>query len=281
MHRQWLTKSLAFAAILGLLAAGCGDDDEASDDTGEDSATTADAASSGADPEPDLAAYCDAELALELAGPPDVDFDTASPEEMSAALSTYASGTIQPLAEDLVAVVPDEVAAEVDTLRGAVEEMASTGDPSIWESPEVSAAGETLHQFDLDNCGWNTQQVTATEYSYNGIPAELPAGVTSFELSNEGDELHELLLLRKNDGVTASAEDLLALPEEEAMAQVTELGEAAFAPPGDHEYTVLDLEPGNYIAVCFIPVGATSEDGPPPEGPPHAMHGMVVEFSVS
>ncbi|MGH9113333.1 MAG: hypothetical protein ACRDZN_13725 [Acidimicrobiales bacterium] len=35
---------------------------------------------------------------------------------------------------------------------------------------------------------------------------------------------------------------------------------SAFAPPGENEYTVADLEAGEYIALCFIPTGMTSEE---------------------
>ena len=51
-------------------------------------------------------------------------------------------------------------------------------------------------------------------------------------------------------------------------------------PPGEDGYAVVELEPGDYIALCFIPTGMTSDEGPPPEGPPHAMQGMVAEFTV-
>lgn len=53
-------------------------------------------------------------------------------------------------------------------------------------------------------------------------------------------------------------------------------------PPGEDGYAVVELEPGDYIAACFIPTGTTSEDGPPAgePGPPHALHGMVAEFTV-
>jgi hypothetical protein len=123
--------------------------------------------------------------------------------------------------------------------------------------------------------------VTATNYAFTGLPDELPAGPTSFELTNDADEVHELVLLRKDDGVTQSAEELLAMPEEEAMDLATMVGSPAFAPPGDTAHTVKDLEPGDYIAVCFIPTGMTALDGPPPDGPPHAMNGMVAELTVT
>lgn len=264
-----------------MVAAGCGDDDDedaagTTEETTEE--TTEDPAETG---EGDLAAYCEGELELELAPPPDVDFATASPDEISEALKTYATDVIQPAAEGIAAAAPEEIATDLDVLVGAADEMASTGDPAIWEDPEVAAANEVVHQFDLDNCGWSSQEVTATEYGFDGLPGELPAGVTSFELANDGNEVHELLVMRRNDGVTESVDELLALPEEEAMAKVTMLGEPAFAPPGESAYAVFDLEPGDYIVACFIPVGMTSDDGPPPDGPPHAMQGMVSEFTVS
>lgn len=281
MHRQRLLKGLAGLAVIGLLAAGCGDDD---DDAGDDGATEAEAASA-ADASPggddELAAYCEAALAIETAPPPDVDFESATPEEMAEGLRAYATETMTPLADAVVAATPEEIADGVDVLAGAVEEMASTGDGAIFDRPDVAAASDTVHEFDIDNCGWTPVEVTAGDYSFDGIDGELAAGVTSFELTNDGAEMHELLLLRKNDGVTQGAEELLALSEEEAMALVTPVGEPAFAEPGDSGYVVADLTAGDYIAICFIPTGTVDPAGPPAEGPPHAMHGMSTEFTVS
>lgn len=291
MYRQRLMKGLAGLAVVGLLAAGCGedDDDDAQDDPGAQTDDTDDTGDTGGttEPEPegddgdDVAAYCEAALAVETAPPPDVDFESASPEEMSEALKAYATDVMGPLADDIVAVTPDEVADEIDVLAGAVEEMASTGDPTTFDQPDTLAASEAVHEFDLANCGWTPVEVTAADYRFEGLGSELAAGVTSFELANEGAEVHELLLLRRNDGVTQSAEELLALPQEEAQELVTPMGEPAFAGPGDGSYAVADLTPGEYIAVCFVPVGTTQLDGPPPEGPPHAMQGMITEFTVS
>ena len=42
------------------------------------------------------------------------------------------------------------------------------------------------------------------------------------------------------------------------MSKVVPMG-AAFAFPGTEGFTVVDLEPGRYIAVCFIPQGLTPE----------------------
>jgi hypothetical protein len=68
---------------------------------------------------------------------------------------------------------------------------------------------------------------------------------------------------------------------------VTEAG-GAFAGPGQTSYSALDLEPGNYVVVCFLPKGSTQDawdemmaGGPEPDGQPHAMLGMTAEFEVT
>jgi hypothetical protein len=88
-------------------------------------------------------------------------------------------------------------------------------------------------------------------------------------------------IVRKNDGVTESFEELLALPEEEAFTKVTSVG-TGFAPPGESGYVLVDLAPGEYLALCPLPVGWVDMSGPPPEdAPPHFTEGMSNEFTVS
>jgi hypothetical protein len=275
MQRQRFGRGLAAVAIVALIAAGCGDDDESDSSSGG-------AAPAGAPAGSDVDTYCDAVLGMETAPEPDIDFETATPEEQAAAIRSYATDVIQPLVADAVAAAPDEIAAEGEVASGAFAEMAETGDPSVMEQPDTAAAFDTLHAFELENCGWTRQDVTATEYAFAGLPDELAAGPVSFELGNDGSELHELQLFRRNDGVTEPVERLLALPEEEVMSKVTPVGSGAFAPPGESGYMVVDLDAGDYIALCFIPTGMTSEDQPPaPDAPPHAAHGMVAELTVS
>lgn len=273
------TRSLVTTGLVVALfaAAGCGDDDDSA--SGADNASASEA---GTESGSDVAEYCDATLAIETVPEPEIDFEAMSPEEQAAVARDWASETLQPLAEDAAAVAPAELEDDVAVAVAAVEELGETGDfVGFGEDPETSAALERLHAFDLDNCGWNAVELTAKDYSFEGLPEELPSGLTSFELTNDGTEMHEIALLRKNEGVTESAEELLALPEEEALQKATFLG-VAFAPPGSSEYQVADLEPGEYIALCFIPQGTVSEDTPPsPDAPPHFTLGMVHEFTVS
>jgi len=139
----------------------------------------------------------------------------------------------------------------------------------------------------IDNCATNSLEVTAVDYAYEDFPPTLEAGLTAINLDNDGAEFHEAAILRVNDGVDSSAEELLALPDEEVLTKATFMG-AAFADPGDSGEDIFDLsEPGNYIVACFIPVGATPEaaaaveaGGPEPDGPPHFTQGMLSEFTV-
>jgi hypothetical protein len=229
-----------------------------------------------------LAAYCDARVAFENAAlPPTVDLDSASPEAQAEVWKDYANG-LHPFVESLASAAPDELTSDIDVLTSAVDELASTGDvDAVFARPEVGTAVGSMHAFELDNCGWTIRPVTVTEYAFD-LPGELDAGVTSFELTNEGTEVHELQLLRKNDGVTETADELFALSNEEILAKATFVGYVDAVPPGETYYTVVDLEPGDYIAFCTVQVGKTREDATPPDdAPPHLTQGEVSEFTVS
>ncbi|MCA1671968.1 MAG: hypothetical protein LC799_07105 [Actinobacteria bacterium] len=76
-------------------------------------------------------------------------------------------------------------------------------------------------------------------------------------LKNEGEEIHEIALLRINDDVTLSAEELLVLPEE-AMTKATAAG-FGFAEIGKSSTSFIRLEPGRYAVACFIPVGSKAD----------------------
>ena len=94
-----------------------------------------------------------------------------------------------------IAVLPSIVALLALTSNGVVAQDESA-------SP-AAAAGPVI-------------AVTAQDYHFEGLPSSVPAG-TSLTLTNAGHEVHELLVVRKNDGVTESFDELLALPQEEAL----------------------------------------------------------------
>jgi hypothetical protein len=272
---------MAVSLVLALGLFGCGGDDDDDDAAASASASTASEDEGGEGGEGDLATYCEksAEIEILLSPGPDIDFESASPEEITEAMKAFAS-TGTEIADEALAVAPEEIRADIERLVGSLHEVAETGDPSAFENEENEAASANAHAFDLENCGWNVVDVTATDYAFAGIPDELEAGVTSFELANDGTELHELIVLRKNDDTTESFDELLALPQEEAETKVTPVG-AAFSTPGEEGvYAVADLTAGEYMAICFIPVGLVDEEAQA-DGPPHFTQGMLHQFTVA
>ena len=274
---------LGVGLVVALVAAaGCGgdDDDSASNqgtgtETGsgqEASTTTADAAGA------DTAAYCDAELAVVTAGAPNIDY-TAGADQMAQTIVDFVTTTLQPKVTQLEPVLPDELADEFTTLNGALQQV-EAGDLAATDNPDVVTADETVHAYDMAHCGWTSQPVTASEYSFQGIPTTMPAGVTSFEMTNSGTELHELVLLRKNDGVTQSFEQILSGPPDQVLQQVTLLGMAGPVGPGDDDRVTADLTAGDYLALDSVPVGTTDLNNVP-QAPPHFTQGMASEFTVS
>ncbi len=153
--------------------------------------------------------------------------------------------------------------------------------PAVAQSPSVPAAsipaGPSL-------------TVVGTDYHFGGLPTTIPVG-TVLSFDNQGAELHELVLARKNDGVTQSWEELLALPEDEALQYVSMVGDGMplFAGPGQQaDGTLTVTQEGEYIALCFVPQGFTEIPAPDASidpalmaAPPHFTLGMIQNFTVT
>lgn len=252
-------------AVAALLLAGCSDDaDVATDDT---PTTAADAS---------FTAFCDGVVAADAA-----TMAAFTPEgEPDPELVAAAKDAIRAVGEE----APDEIATDVQEL---VEGGLAQYDSPEGETPEgFDAVNLKVHEWVGDNCGYDSVDTVAKDYSYEGMPTELSAGTYSINLTNEGEELHEMAFMRVNDGVTTSVDDILNLPEDQALEMVTPVG-MVVAMPGEKGSATAELTSGRYIVVCFIPVGLTPEamaapptDGPPEFGPPHFTQGMVHEITI-
>ena len=204
-----------------------------------------------------------------------------TPEEMTAGLKAFAAEDLEPLFDDVAAAAPEELADEVEAYGAIIDELAETGDPSVFERPELAEAETATHAFDLENCDWSTADVVATDFAFSGLEEAYGSGPLSIDLSNEGDEVHELLVLKVKDGVEESAEELVQLSEDEAFEKVDFIGNIDPVAPGEGDYVVVDLEPGRYVVSCFLPEGATDMEHLDADGMPHALSGMVAEFTVA
>ena len=224
------------------------------------------AAACGGDDDDDAGAFCEAEIELE------------------SAIGAEDAEAIGPAFEAVSDAAPEDIADAVDTAVAEAERfLAEDSDPT----PKFEAAYAEMMTFMKEECGYTDLALTTTEYNFAGLPGEVDAGPAVVTIENLGQEFHEVALMRINDDVTESVEELLALPQEEAEAKVANVA-SGFAPPGATGYTAADLTPGRYVAMCFVPQGFTMEameqmesGGAEPDGQPHAMLGMVHEFTVA
>ncbi|MGH7718810.1 MAG: hypothetical protein ACREON_08205 [Gemmatimonadaceae bacterium] len=119
----------------------------------------------------------------------------------------------------------------------------------------------------------NVVTITARDYEFDA-PAQVPAGLTRIRLVNQGPELHHVQLVKLNDGKTMSDLEavLSALPQGPPPAWMEEMGGPNTPAPGKESNATLNLEPGNYAILCWIPS---------PDGKPHIAKGMVRPLTVT
>jgi hypothetical protein len=96
------------------------------------------------------------------------------------------------------------------------------------------------------------------------LPVEVKAGVQTWQVINEGPQPHELLIMKLAEG--KSVDDVWAYVESPQGAPPQAINSGASG------WLHLDLEPGNYVAYCFVP--------DPASGHAHAELGMVMPFTV-
>ncbi len=113
------------------------------------------------------------------------------------------------------------------------------------------------------------------------FPDTIAAGRQIWAVTNTGEQPHELLLARSPQPVTTEqVMELMAGESEEAtptgggssFADFEPAGGMGWLSPGLTAWTEVDLEPGTYVALCFV--------FDPETGLPHVAHGMVAVFTV-
>ena len=117
----------------------------------------------------------------------------------------------------------------------------------------------------------STLSVTATDYGF-GLDAVPDAGPTRIDLANTGGETHHVQLLRIGaDGDAAAIADSIRSGDLSVLGQGTLVGGPGGTAPGSNTSTIVDLQPGSYVAFCEIPAA---------DGTPHSQLGMVATFEV-
>lgn len=253
------TRVIALAAALLLIAAACGGDDGGDDDAAAPSAAAEETTHES------HAEFCDAVVETETA--------------VLAASSGGDPGPVEELLETTEASVPPELEEQMTVVGDAVREALEKQDDRPFGSEAFQRNEEEIDLWVADNCGFDVIDVAAVDYAFEGVPETIPAGTVTFAFSNEGQEVHEMLMVRYKDPST-TIEDLMKLSDKEAQKAIDFLG-ASFGPPGATDTESKELTPGKYALVCFVPVGSTSEKAArKADGPPHVARGMSAEFTV-
>ena len=126
-------------------------------------------------------------------------------------------------------------------------------EPPAEQAAEAPAAPAMVH-------------VTATDYAFQA-PDTLPSGVTTFHLMNQGKESHHVVLIKMPLAELQKA-NMAGPPPPDLVV----LGGPNAAMPGGTAEATVDLAPGTYTLVCFIPAA---------DGRPHIAMGMARELTVT
>lgn len=182
-------------------------------------------------------------------------------------------------AEAFAVEAPESSSDDATAIANAVGAMAD--DPDALESPEASAALRAVGDSVYDQCDADEKlDVAGVDYAFESLPDEIDAGRVAIRFANDSEsgEPHELVLATGANG--ESAADLAALPIEQLFQAARPLAVAFTDVPDTHATTLVDLEPGEYLVICTLPVGGFVEgqDGPPAD--PHSAHGMVKTLTV-
>jgi hypothetical protein len=123
--------------------------------------------------------------------------------------------------------------------------------------------------------------IVEVDFAFGGVANAAPAGQQVWEVRNEGTQPHMLVLGKVPDGTTwdqvyqAVTSDPEATPEPGALGQedFQYVGGVLLQSGGTTVYPILDLEPGRYGLICFVP-------DPNHGGIPHAMEGMIAMLDI-
>jgi hypothetical protein len=112
--------------------------------------------------------------------------------------------------------------------------------------------------------------VTARDFTFDA-PAEIPAGLTTFKLTNDSKGFHHMVLVRLDSGKTvADLGKAMQKPGFPAWAPV--IGGPNVPNPSQESNATFDLQPGNYAMLCLVDI---------PGGVPHVARGMIRPLTVT
>ncbi len=115
-------------------------------------------------------------------------------------------------------------------------------------------------------------QIVLQDFSFT-MPSSIPSGPVTLKVTNNGPQGHELDLVKPVQGKgAADVLNYLNAAHPSGPPPFTDAGGMGALQTGSSAWVKLNLQPGNYVAVCFVPDVKT--------GKPHFMLGMHTAFTV-
>ena len=275
IHKTWWMALLVAVLAVAMLAA-CGDDDD-DDDEGSES--------------DDVAAVEEVAEMIATSTPDDIDYFVE--HTTPALLSLVGFESEEDCRANAAECVGDP--SEVESIEGTeIDGDIATTTVNTPDGPLTLGLIREDDVWKVDSFEFGVVEipegvtpiaVTAVEYGFN-VEDDIEDGNVAFTMTNEGEEGHELIIMKTNDEFNL---DLFLAPSEEdegeGEGEGDEGGEEelppgvdaffgpAIAGPGDSANVVPDgeLESGSYLMICFFEA---------PDGEAHASKGMYHEFEV-
>ena len=150
-----------------------------------------------------------------------------------------------------ICFLPDPADGRMHAVKGMIKEVVVAGTRSAAAAPTTALEARTS--------------------DYKFVMPALTAGTHTIHYINDGPAIHEIQLVRLNEGATMESYMAAMAPGASAPPPGVAVGGPGALSPGGDNYWTVTLEPGRYLLLCFVP---------DPDGTPHAMKGMVQELTI-
>jgi hypothetical protein len=179
------------------------------------------------------------------------------PNGATAGRSTTATVKLDPGKYAVVCFIPSPKDGKTHEAKGMVKQVEVVEREDSVETAPVADSTIELSEFTF---------VVPDDFDGRGV----------VDVTNVGNQIHELVMVKLNDGKTATdAAKFFAAPNgAPPFSAIPGVGGIVGLSSKQHAWLTMDLDPGNYALLCFFP-------DPAKDGTPHVLEGMLKEITVS
>jgi hypothetical protein len=261
--------ALPLLAVLTVVAIACNDDDEGGGDDAaaiEQTIRDAIAAYNNAQAEEFYSYFTDEGLAALFEVPVEELESTKAEFEQFIGEDPLEVREVRNVEVDGDDATAEMIAASVGVLQG--DRFALVNQEDAWKINGYEGYAVSPDTPD----GYTELDMVVQEFAFGVDIEQIEAGNVAFNTENVGQQDHEAVLARLDEGVVLEE----ALMSEGDPEGVELMARIVVTPGQTYNMVLVDpLEAGRYAFVCFFP---DTDEGP--EGTPHAFKGMVQEFTV-